>query len=360
MYKGNLPQKEVFKLIEDHGFEKAIKLIKGSYAIVYESNGKIFAARDLLGLIPLFYDEKGFYFKKKGKELDPKKILIKEKGKISFKTRKFYSCKPEIELSEKKIVNELTKRIEDSVKKFDQKGNGVMFSGGIDSTLIAFLLKKYKVDFTCYVAGFVQEGYKEPDDIVFAKKIAKKYGFKIKVITKNLVEVEETLKKLIKIIGERDVVKLSVGLPIYFACEAAKENNNIYSGLGSEELFAGYLRHKSSSNVNLECIKGLKLMYERDNYRDYSIAKNFNLEVKVPFLDEELVKFALRIPSEFKIDDGIEKAILRKAAMKFGLDKEFSLRPKKAAQYGSRFMNAIDILKRKNKFKTKKEYINSL
>ena len=64
----------------------------------------------------------------------------------------------------KKLTKAIKKRIPD--KKF-----GIFFSGGVDSSLIAAVCKKLGVDFICYTVGF-QDGGKEPDDVVEAKKVA--------------------------------------------------------------------------------------------------------------------------------------------------------------------------------------------
>ena len=62
----------------------------------------------------------------------------------------------------------------------------------------------------------------------------------------------------------------------------------------------------------------------------------------------------------FKLDNNNKKIILREAAEFLGLNKEFAWRKKQAAQYGSNFVNGIDKLARKNGFKLKKDYLQSL
>ncbi|MBW2998698.1 ATP-binding protein, partial [Candidatus Woesearchaeota archaeon] len=69
-----------------------------------------------------------------------------------------------------------------------------------------------------------------------------------------------------------------------------------------------------------------------------------------------MVKYCLKIPQKYKIKDGIKKYILRDMCEDLGLDKEFSFRKKKAAQYGSKFDKAIMRLA-KNEKKTKSEYL---
>ena len=61
-----------------------------------------------------------------------------------------------------------------------------------------------------------------------------------------------------------------------------------------------------------------------------------------------------------KIDSLNNKKIIRNIALDLGVPKEFSNRKKKGAQYGSGFDKAILKLAKKNGFKLKKRYIESL
>jgi len=154
-------------------------------------------------------------------------------------------------------------------------------------------------------------------------------------------------------------MKVGVGSVVYAASQLARKDkiNTFFSGLGSEELFAGYERHTLTKNINKECWKGLKDMYKRDLTRDYAIAKNLKINVLTPFLDADLIKTAMQIPGKQKLNAQYKKLILRKIAQELGLPKEITWRKKKAAQYGSRFHKALQKLTKKNKFKRISEYL---
>ena len=100
-------------------------------------------------------------------------------------------------------------------------------------------------------------------------------------------------------------------------------------------------------------------MYERDMYRDYTISKSNNIELKLPFLDENVVEYALRIPGKYKLSRKQNKVVLRIVAEDLGISKEFSQRKKMAAQYGSKFDKAIQKLAKKKGFNKKSEYLES-
>jgi len=245
------------------------------------------------------------------------------------------------------FIDAIEKRIPD--KKF-----GILFSGGIDSTLIAFVCKKLKKDFTCYCVGL-----EDSPDIISAQEVAKKYGFELKKKILSMKDIEKTIKKMVSLVGP-DTMKVGVGAVMYEAIKLAKKDKitEVFSGLGSEEIFAGYERHFLSKDVNKECWKGLKEMFHRDFERDLAIGKDLKVNLFVPFLDSNVISAAMSIPGEEKIKKGYKKYALRKFAEEIGLKDAW--RKKKAAQYGSYFDKAILKLSKKNKFKYKKNYLNSL
>ncbi|MCX6706741.1 MAG: asparagine synthase C-terminal domain-containing protein [Candidatus Woesearchaeota archaeon] len=261
----------------------------------------------------------------------------------------------------KKSEELLEKAIIEAVKKgIVKKGKvGVCFSGGVDSTTISMILKRLNADFTCYSVGT-----ESAEDLVWAKRAAKEFGFRLKtkVLTDN--DIEKILKKLAGFIEEFDIIKAGVGCVTYAAIELAKKDKIkvIFTGLGSEEIFAGYQRHLESKNVNEECWKGLSLMYKRDMIRDMPIAEKFKIKVCTPFLDKEVISIAMRIPDKYKINMEQNKIILREVAEResIGLTREFSQRKKRAAQYGSRIDKAIERIGKKNGFRKKSDYIRSL
>jgi diphthine-ammonia ligase len=260
----------------------------------------------------------------------------------------------------KKILQE--KLISSVKERIPKEKFGIFFSGGVDSSLIAALCAKQHANFTCYSVGF-QEDTKEPEDIVEAIKVAKKLNFDLKYKIFTLDEAEVIIKEtvsLLQSVGKNDVVNVGVGSVILAAAEMGKNDGikHFLGGLGSEEIFAGYERHAKAINAHEECWKGLKLMWGRDLVRDCTLAKALNISVGTPFLDKELIKFSMKIPEEWKISEEEKKIILREVAEEFL--GEFAWRKKKAAQYGSSFDKAISKLARKNGFKLKKDWLDSL
>ncbi len=252
------------------------------------------------------------------------------------------------------IAKELAKAVE---RRIPKKKFGVLFSGGVDSTLIALICKKLKADFICYSVGA-----KNSPDLEWSRRIAKKLRLKHKSKMLAEEEFEAVIRKVIKIIKEPDVVKIGVGSVFYAAAELARKDkiSILFSGLGSEEIFAGYERHVVASDINKECWNGLKKMWGRDLVRDCKISAALKLDVRTPFLDKDLIIAAMKIPGKYKISREVKKLILREAALLLGLDKEFAFRKKTAAQYGSKFNDMLDRIAKKHGFKFKKDYLASL
>jgi len=259
------------------------------------------------------------------------------------------------------IINELLRAV---IERAPGQRFGILFSGGIDSSLIALLCKRAGKDFACYNLGFQDELSKKPEDAEYAELAATKLALDLRTGMLDLRQAEDLIRKTAKILGPglNNVVNVGVGAVVIGCIEMAKKDGIKYffSGLGSEEIFAGYQRHKLAQDKQAECWNGLLNMYERDLLRDFAIASYEKISLLTPFLDKSLIASAMKIPAALKINSSGSKLILRQAAAELRLPEEIALRGKKAAQYGSRLDRAIDKLARKNSFKYKKDYLSSL
>jgi asparagine synthetase B (glutamine-hydrolysing) len=240
---------------------------------------------------------------------------------------------------------------------------GIFFSGGVDSTTIAILCKELEADFTCYCVGFQDKDMKEPEDITEAKKVAAKLGLPLKYKIYNMEEAEQIIKEtltILKKVDKTDVVNIGVGAVVLAAVKLAQQDNINYflGGLGSEEIFAGYDRHDKVEDINSECWNGLLGMWERDLVRDFNLSQALKFTIHTPFLDKDLIEYAMQLPGEWKLSREEKKIILREIAEEWL--GNFAWRKKKAAQYGSCFDKAISKLAKHAGFKLKKEWLESL
>ena len=191
--------------------DSSLRKLRGVYAFACKANDRIYLARDLIGVKPLWYDvseglafasEKKF-LEKAGytevKELSPRHILCYDLKDDTFTMheREFLSKLPEVEGSEDDVRDELLSLLRDAVSvRVPDEDFGVMFSAGIDSTILASICneiaKEKGVSVTCYTVGL--SGEVSSPDIICAKRISEELGFDLKVHEIDLEAVEEYLK----------------------------------------------------------------------------------------------------------------------------------------------------------------------
>jgi len=252
---------------------------------------------------------------------------------------------------------------------------GILLSGGVDSSIIAKVCKNQDAQFRCFCVGI-----KGSEDLKVAKQIAS--ALKLELITKEfeLDEIEELLLEVIKILPNPIIhndnyieymVKVSVSAVLLAAISLGNETI-FYSGIGAEELFAGYQRHVKSvseggtwrgidiKELHEESWEGLKRLNNLVISRDKLISKSIRKEIISPYIDDELILLAMSLPTDKKIDSVTNKKILREIAKELGVPREAAYRKKKGAQYGSSFDKAITKLAKRNGFKLKKRYLDSL
>lgn len=251
-------------------------------------------------------------------------------------------------------------------KRIPKNKFGVFFSGGVDSSLIAFLCKKANADFICYSVGI-----KDSPDIIAAKKASQLLNLNWKFKEYSLEELEQLFIRTVKLFKncqlptvncKPNVLSVGVAAVVIAAADLAKQDGitTLFGGLGSEEIFAGYERHAIAKDINEECWNGLRNMWGRDFTRDAAVGKALNLTVLVPFLDEDLIVKAMGLDGNCKIKNGHKKFVLREIAESLGLPNEIAWRKKQAAQYGSKFDLAMEKIAKKHGFKTKQEWLDSL
>jgi asparagine synthase (glutamine-hydrolysing) len=122
---------------------------------------------------------------------------------------------------------------------------GSFLSGGIDSTAIAALAKRYNPDLITFTTGFEREGYSEVD---VASESAAAIGVKHVVRVVSEQELTGTLPLIVWYLD--DPVADPALVPLYFvANEARKHVKVVLSGEGADELFGGYNIYREASSL---------------------------------------------------------------------------------------------------------------
>ena len=205
-------------------------------------------------------------------------------------------------------------------------------------------------------------GTEGSQDIRWAQEAAEILGLPIQVACISDTDTVVAAARAVKgVIRSDNYVKISVALPFWFALQEAKKADvsRVITGLGSEELFAGYQRHVEADDRNAECIRGLLDIQERDLDRDSRLLAHFGMQPGLPFLDRDTVLYALRMPASLKIQGDVKKYIIRKVALANGVPERFAMRPKKAAQYGSGYDKLLGKLARQQGIR-KGDFVGSL
>ena len=363
--------------------QDAIKMtvseLDGVYAIVIrdEETGEIVLVRDVMGVRQLYYSQNSqlvaFASERKAlwkiglKEptlrIDPGSALIImpdgsfgeqqkiTKNPVSNQKIRYKTLSSAIEAYKKALVSSMRKRTQD----FDRIG--IIFSGGIDSVIIAWLAKKMVREVICYTGGV--EG---SSDIAFARKIAKRLNLKLRVNELTSNEVEEMIPEVINTIEHTNAGQVEVAIPVYAAVKLAHEDGIkvMFSGQAADELFGGYswygkivkdgggyagLRHYMNEDI--------QLLYKETLEREDKITMAHSIEMREPFLDLKLIRLSMKIDLRLNVkgvSDAFGKHVHRKLAQELGIPRDIAYRSKEAAQHGSGIHQVIDLIARKHGF----------
>ncbi|MGP3667481.1 MAG: asparagine synthase C-terminal domain-containing protein [Candidatus Bathyarchaeota archaeon] len=247
--------------------------------------------------------------------------------------------------------NKVFKVFDEVIK--DYNVDAVLLSGGLDTSILACLLTRYFKPHLITV-GFTES---EAPDVYYAKLVAQHLRLPIHVKFFSVEEAEEAAKHVVKVVKSFDPVEIRNDIPIYVAMREVKTLglNSVATGDGGDELFAGY-----SFLFNLkpyEVDKWVKDTVRNWFFASKLIGESLGLKVFQPFLDERIVKLALKIPAEFKITtkNGVKygKWILREAFKKL-LPPEVIWRGKYPIEAGTGSIRLSEI------FKVKPEEFNEL
>jgi len=268
-----------------------------------------------------------------------------------------------------KIIEKLSSLLNDSIQPYIKKERvGIAFSGGIDSTLLAYLYSTHSRNFMLYAVG-LEGGSKDlPRAAMVAAKM--KFPLKIKIITKSeaILILEDVMAALKEAGLNPTPMDVGIASVIYSVMLMAQKDNikEILYGICMDEPFAGYDHHTSrKENYQKEYIQeqlwnSLNNLESNELSRDQAIAKFANMKLRAPFMNEDLVSYAMQIDPSLKVSKTEKKIILREAACRLGIPKDIANHKKTAAQYGSGFNELIKELAKENKYPKSIDYLSSL
>ena len=217
------------------------------------------------------------------------------------------------------------------------KSNWIALSGGLDSSILAYLLKNQKPKAIVIITkDFLGT------DLTYAQIIAKHTQLPLSLLQVSLEEVLDSINETIKILRNFNDIEIRNSIVPYMYLSSLKKKgvDSVITGDGADEVFAGYnfLLKKSEGELGEELKRIRRIMH----FPSRDIAKSLDMKVETPFLNEDVIKFSDTIPISKKINFKDEKKfgkwILRETFEK-ELPKNIVWREKSPMQDGSGTVN---------------------
>ncbi len=320
--------------------------LNGIFAFaLYDSEKDCFLiGRDHIGIIPLYmgWDQHGNFYVaselkalegicKQIREFPPGHYLYSPEG---MEPQQWYSREwtafDAVQDNESDIA-QLRKALEQAVERqlMSDVPYGVLLSGGLDSSIIAAVAKKYaarRIETDNQSEAWWPQlhsfavGLKGSPDLAAARKMADHLKTVHHEIHFTIQEGLDAIRDVVYHLETYDVTTIRASTPMYLMARVIKSMGikMVLSGEGSDELFGGYLYfHKApdAKSFHEETVRKLSKLHLYDCLRANKSLAAWGVEGRVPFLDKEFMDVAMRLnPEDKRPGNGrIEKHILRKA-----------------------------------------------
>lgn len=337
---------EVILALYAHKGPNFIEDLNGIFAFaLYDADKDAYlVARDHMGIIPLYigWDQQGtFFVASELKALEgycnrietfpPGHYLYSLESKVPQKwyTRDWESY--DNVKDNATDLDKLRKGLEDAVHRqlMSDVPYGVLLSGGLDSSVIAAVTKKFasrRVESNDQEKAWYPRlhsfavGLKGSPDLAAAQKAADHIGTIHHEIHFTIQEGLDAIRDVIYHLETYDVTTIRASTPMYLLARVIKSMGikMVLSGEGSDELFGGYLYFHKAPNAkefHEETVRKLGKLHLYDCLRANKALAAWGVEGRVPFLDKEFMDIAMRInPEDKMIREGrMEKWVVRKA-----------------------------------------------
>ena len=234
---------------------------------------------------------------------------------------------------------------------------GLFFSAGTDTSILAYEALKFKPDLKAITIVF-EQGI--PEDIEFVKRMVAYLKLNHEFQVFNATDAASTAIKVIGILKTFDPMQIRHSIPIYIGLTKAKEKSlkSVFTGDGLDELF-GYpwLFHLPEN----ELVESLQNMWEEMTFSSIPLGESIGIAVKTPYLDPLFMNYAKKLPLRLKInfEKGTQygKWLLRKA-YEDTIPSEVIWRPKMALEKGTGTVRLQSVFSKKisdEEFREKKQ-----
>ncbi len=348
-------------LFEQHGLSLFSRL-NGEFALVLADSlsGSLVAARDPLGIRPLFYgyDENGFIaFASEAAFLVGLCPQVRPFPpghyyaygsfvRYSYLTQSITPCRDGLEQTCRNIHDGLIRAVE---RRLDtRRSTGFLLSGGVDSSLVCALSARcWDGPIRTFSIGMDTDAI----DLKYAREVARVIGARHTEIIMTRQEVLSALESTVALLGTWDITTVRAGVGMALCCRAIRERTDVellLTGEISDELF-GYKYADfapSPQAFQAETCKRVEQVSFYDVLRADRCMRAYGLEGLFPFGDLDFVRYVLSIDPRLKINTyGMGKYLLRHAFRHDGLLPEDILWRHKAAFSDSVGHSMVDDLK---------------
>lgn len=315
-----------------------------AFALYDEEKDAYFIARDHIGIIPLYmgWDKnETFYVASELKALEgvcvrieqfpPGHYFYSKDGKLT----KWYDrnwTKFESVKDNDTSIEKLKNALEMAVKRqlMTDVPYGVLLSGGLDSSIISAIAKKYasrRVETDDRQPAWWPQlhsfavGLEGSPDLAASRKVADHIGTVHHEIHFTIQEGLDALRDVIYHLETYDVTTVRASTPMYLMARVIRSMGikMVLSGEGADEIFGGYLYFHKAPNAEAfheESVRKMEKLYLYDCLRANKSLAAWGVEGRVPFLDKEFIDVAMQLNPEDKLSglkNRMEKWILRKA-----------------------------------------------
>lgn len=333
-------------LYREYGVGMFARLDAEFALILYDgAREKLIAARDLIGIRPLFYGaaaDGSLIFASEAKNL----VGLCEKIR-PFPPGHYYDGARFVRYADlttpqsylhgelDEICSGIRERLVAGVKKrLDADAPlGFLLSGGLDSSLVcAIAARELKKPIRTFAIGMDRDAI----DLKYARRVADYLGAAHTEVIISRDDVITALPQVVALLGTYDITTIRASIGMYLVCRYIHEHTDLrvlLTGEISDELF-GYKYTDfapSPDAFQREAKKRVDELYMYDVLRaDRCISVN-SLEARVPFGDLDFVRYVMAIAPEYKVNVyHCGKYLLRRAFEGDYLPREILYREKAA------------------------------